>query len=70
MDYTLLGLLMDTACTSTQQAMERDIPCMFTVLAVKKGYTLHMHTACDINRYTLTSTIPVGERKTPPHPHC
>jgi hypothetical protein len=47
-----------------------DIPCMFTVLAVKKGYTLHLHTACDINGYTLTSTILVGERKTPPHPHC
>jgi hypothetical protein len=45
------------------QAIEKDTSCMSTVLAVEKGYTLHIHTACGGNGYTLMPTLLLVERK-------
>jgi hypothetical protein len=61
---------MDTPCRFTIRAMERKTPYSSTVLAVEKGYTLHIHTVhvnnvdCG-NKYTLTSALPVFETYIP-----
>jgi hypothetical protein len=53
-EYTL-HIYIDTSFMSTLQAREMDFtPCMFTVLAVEKGYTLHSHTACNGKKNTST----------------
>ncbi len=57
---------MDTPCRVTIRAMERKTPYSSTVLAVEKGYTLHIHTVhvntvdCG-NKYILISALPVFE---------
>jgi hypothetical protein len=45
--------------------MERDTPCTYTVLAVKKGYTQHIHTAWGGNGYILMPSVLAVKMDTP-----
>jgi hypothetical protein len=58
-----MAVVRNTTCTvhmSTLLAKEGDTPCTSILLAVEKGYTLHVYTANCGNGYTLHITAGSG----------